>query len=126
MIERIEYSDIEHLLPVLKKYQIRTDTRAKYFGIYIDGELASFVGYKMVGKIATLESGYTLDKYRMRGFYKQLHIHRLNYIRLNEDCTYARVTCTDDSKHLHKKMGATLKHIYRVSRWEKYEYKICE
>ena len=70
MIEQIEYSDIEHLLPVLKKYQIRTDIRAKYFGIYVDGELASFVGYKMVGKIATLESGYTLDKYRMRGYYK--------------------------------------------------------
>lgn len=124
MIKVITFQDIQPLYKEAKKHQLLMSDKLTYFGWYEQDKLVAFVGYKLNRNIVILDCDYCKEEYRGKGIYTKLHKFRMDYIREKEDKKIARITCTKYSKGLHKKLGAELIHIYKVSKWEKYEYKL--
>jgi GNAT superfamily N-acetyltransferase len=98
---------------------VHVEPRAVYYGIYVEGVLASICSLAVRRKLAVLSMDYTLPAYRGRGLHQQLIAYRL--IRAKAlGAEMAQATCLAPSIRNYLKAGFAVvqqyKHGWRVRR----------
>jgi len=81
-IRQVEFREIEPYAAAVKAEGAGTLSRTcLYYGIEVDGKLASFSGLKMKGKKAVMTNSYTLPEFRGRGLHTVLLRYRIDKAR---------------------------------------------
>lgn len=105
MIKKIDYSQLEDLIPLAKKDGITYLEECEFLGYYQDFELVATVGWTKHKNKFVLRNDYVKKEYRRKGIYRTLNQTRLTLLQ-NFGIKILEIRCTPMSYELHREMGA--------------------
>jgi|TARA_R110002111_G_scaffold168965_5_gene234969 hypothetical protein len=94
----------------------KIDTKTKYLGLFLDGELIGVTGWQNIGeKHIRYKTSYVIPRFRKMGFYKHLWISREN-LTLQQNPEVISAYCTRMS------IGQFLKNGFKTERKQEISY----
>ena len=122
MIKEVPYYKTRPYHQDGKRYGLMFKENTNYWGYYKSKKLLGFVGYDLLqNNKAILRSDYVIEEARGQGIYKMLNDFRHNLL-IEKGVKEMTITCTENSKPLHEKLGAVVTKEFK--KYTKMKYKL--